>query len=185
MTRASVPSRARAASMSASVGPVRIAIRLNSEYLLEDLANRRERIELPALHLTEQAGELGIVGDGLLEVRLGPRARDCEDLAREVVRTPFREQPVLLQMPRCSAIFAQSSSMPSPLTASVRTIGGCQPSSSPSARIERTSFTIVFAAGWSRLLTAMTSGISMIPALSAWIESPDPGISTSRTVSAI
>ena len=45
--------------------------------------------------------------------------------------------------------------------------------------MERTSFTIVLAAGWSRLLTAITSGISMIPALSAWIESPEPGMSTS------
>ena len=50
---------------------------------------------------------------------------------------------------------------------------------------ERTSFSIVFAAGWSILLIAITSGISMIPAFSAWIESPEPGISTSTTVSAI
>jgi hypothetical protein len=34
------------------------------------------------------------------------------------------------------------------------------------------------------LLIAITSGISMIPAFSAWIESPEPGISTSSTVSA-
>ena len=38
--------------------------------------------------------------------------------------------------------------------------------------------------GWSDLFTTITSGISMTPALSAWIESPDPGISTSTTVSA-
>ena len=43
---------------------------------------------------------------------------------------------------------------------------------------------IVRAAGWSHLLMTMTSGISMTPALSAWIESPDPGCSTSTTVSA-
>ena len=39
-------------------------------------------------------------------------------------------------------------------------------------------------AGWSALLTTITSGISITPALSAWIESPEPGISTSATVSA-
>ena len=64
------------------------------------------------------------------------------------------------------------------------TIGGFQSRSWSRARIDRTSATIVFAAGWSILLTAITSGISMIPAFSAWIESPEPGISTSSTVSA-
>ena len=37
--------------------------------------------------------------------------------------------------------------------------------------------------GWSALLTTMMSGISITPAFSAWIESPEPGISTSTTVS--
>src|SRR5919204_1112876 len=46
VTRARWPIRPRAASMSASVGPVRIAIRLDSEDFLEDLAHGRERIEL-------------------------------------------------------------------------------------------------------------------------------------------
>ena len=49
----------------------------------------------------------------------------------------------------------------------------------------RTSFAVVAASGWSSLLIAITSGISMIPAFSAWTESPEPGISTSTTVSAI
>ena len=75
--------------------------------------------------------------------------------------------------------------MPSPRTASVRTIGGFQPSLGPSESTCRTSFSIVFASGWSILLIAITSGISMIPAFSAWIESPEPGISASTTVSAI
>ena len=65
------------------------------------------------------------------------------------------------------------------------TIGGFHARSRSSERTERTSFSIVFAAGWSILLIAITSGISMIPAFSAWIESPEPGISTSTTVSAI
>ena len=75
--------------------------------------------------------------------------------------------------------------MPSPRTASVRTIGGFHPSCGPSESTWRTSFSIVFAIGWSILLIAITSGISMIPAFSAWIESPEPGISASTTVSAI
>ncbi len=79
----------------------------------------------------------------------------------------------------------RASSTPSPRTASVRTIGGFQPSCGPSASTCRTSFSIVFAIGWSILLIAITSGISMIPAFSAWIESPEPGISASTTVSAI
>ena len=41
------------------------------------------------------------------------------------------------------------------------------------------------ASGWSSLLIAITSGISMIPAFSACTESPEPGISASTTVSAI
>ena len=39
--------------------------------------------------------------------------------------------------------------------------------------------------GWSSLLIAITSGISITPAFSAWIESPEPGISASTIVSAI
>ena len=37
--------------------------------------------------------------------------------------------------------------------------------------------------GWSDLLTTMMSGISMTPAFSAWIESPEPGIRTRMIVS--
>ena len=51
--------------------------------------------------------------------------------------------------------------------ASVMTIFGRHSLSLSSERIEATSFTMVFAAGWSILLIAITSGISMIPAFSA------------------
>ena len=44
---------------------------------------------------------------------------------------------------------------------------------------------MVRAAGWSALLMTITSGISITPALSACTESPEPGISTSTTVSAL
>ena len=73
------------------------------------------------------------------------------------------------------SISSHSCSTFSPRAASVRTIGGRQARSGSRARIERTSVSIVFAAGWSILFTAITSGISMIPAFSAWIESPEPG----------
>ena len=74
--------------------------------------------------------------------------------------------------------------MPSARLASVLTIGTRQPSWGPSDSTPRISRTIVSVSGWSDLLTTITSGISITPALSAWIESPEPGISTSTTVSA-
>jgi hypothetical protein len=85
---------------------------------------------------------------------------------------------------RCSAIFSASSSVPSFRLASVFTIGTRQPSCGPSDSTPRISRTIVSVSGWSALLTAITSGISITPAFKAWIESPLPGISTSTIVSA-
>jgi hypothetical protein len=65
------------------------------------------------------------------------------------------------------------------------TIGTFQPpSTGASDSTPRISRTIVSVSGWSALLTTMMSGISITPALSAWIESPDPGISTSTIESA-
>src|SRR5512133_4339744 len=61
-------SRCRASWMSASVGAVRSVAKV--EHLLHYLPHRRQRIELAPLHLVEQAPELGIVGHGLLEMRL-------------------------------------------------------------------------------------------------------------------
>ena len=74
--------------------------------------------------------------------------------------------------------------MPVPLAASAVTIGGIQPSCGPSVSTPLISRTIVSVSGWSALLTTMRSGISITPALSAWIESPEPGCSTRTTVSA-
>ena len=65
------------------------------------------------------------------------------------------------------------------------TIGTTQPpSAGASESTPRISRTIVSVSGWSALLTTITSGISITPALSAWIESPEPGMSTSTTESA-
>ena len=77
-----------------------------------------------------------------------------------------------------------SSSTPVPSTASVCTIGTFHGPCGASDRTPRISRTIVCVSGWSALLTTMMSGISMIPAFSAWTESPPPGMRTSRTVSA-
>src|SRR5919199_458134 len=96
--RATPSSRFLAASMSASVGAVRTAIRANSEDFFQDLADRGQRIELAPGHLVEEAAELRVVRDGLLEVLFRARARDGEDLAGEVARTPIGQQPRLLEV---------------------------------------------------------------------------------------
>jgi len=61
VTRATSSSRPRAASTSAIVGPVKV------EHLLQDLVHGRQRIELAPLNRCEDAPELGVVGDLLLE----------------------------------------------------------------------------------------------------------------------
>ena len=63
-------------------------------------------------------------------------------------------------------------------------IGTRQPRCGASDSTPRISRTIVSVSGWSALLTTMMSGISMTPAFSAWIESPEPGIRTNTMVSA-
>ena len=85
---------------------------------------------------------------------------------------------------RWASSCSTSASTPSPRTASVLTIGTRQPRWGASESTPRISRTIVSVRGWSALLTTMMSGISMIPAFSAWIESPEPGMSTRTTVSA-
>ena len=92
---------------------------------------------------------------------------------------------------------ARAASAPAPRrpcrgVASVLTIGTRQlPRASSGVRSRfasdstpRISRTIVSVSGWSALLMTITSGISITPAFSAWIESPEPGISTSTIVSA-
>ena len=63
-------------------------------------------------------------------------------------------------------------------------IGTRQPSCGARLSTPRISRTIVSVSGWSALLTTMMSGISITPAFSAWMLSPEPGISTSTTESA-
>ena len=118
------------------------------------------------MHLVEQAAQLRIVRDRLLQVGLRAGGCDRENLAREVLAAPCVEKAVRLEVGAVTGDLLPQLGTPSPVTASVRTIGGFQSLSMSRARIERTSFSIVF--GRMVLLTTITSGISMIPAFSAW-----------------
>src|SRR5438874_1358230 len=96
VTRATPSSRSRARSISGSPGAVAVAI-VDSEHLLEYLPYRRQRVELPRLHLGEQPPQLGVVRHRLLEVAARPARSDREDLAREIGSAPLLELPALLE----------------------------------------------------------------------------------------
>src|SRR4051812_32374007 len=89
VTRAIPSRRARAASMSGSVGAVSVAA--NSEHLLQDLTNCAERVELAALYLVEEPPKLRVVRDSMLEIALGPGGCNGEYLAGEIAAAPFFE----------------------------------------------------------------------------------------------
>src|SRR3954447_18214708 len=84
----------RAASTAAGGGAVFVA---KVEHLLEYLAHRGERVELAALDLVEQPPQLGVAGDGVLEVLLRADRRHREHLVREVPPAPLLEPPVLAE----------------------------------------------------------------------------------------
>ena len=107
-----------------------------------------------------------------------PRPPGCGGGAPRAARRPRARRGA-------PSIASQSSSMPSPRIASVSTIGGCGPDGAEREHLPHVVRASAAACGWSGLLIAITSGISMIPAFSACTESPEPGISTSTTVSAI
>src|SRR5687767_14311182 len=71
---------------------------LNPEYLLHDLSNRAQRVELPPLHLAEEALELLVPPDGALEMRFRPRAGDREHLAGEMLGAAALQEPFVLQV---------------------------------------------------------------------------------------
>src|SRR6185437_1977994 len=79
-----------------SPGAVAVAI-VDLEHLLEYLPYRRQRVELPGLHLGEQAPQLVVVRHRLLEMTACPAGSDREDLAREVRPAPLLELPALLE----------------------------------------------------------------------------------------
>src|SRR4051795_6154469 len=102
VTRATSASPRRAASNSMSVGPVvsvaiAVILSMNVEDLLHDLAHGRQRVELSALDLVEQAPQLGVARDRALEMRLRAGGGNREDLAGEVFAAPLLEQPLLLE----------------------------------------------------------------------------------------
>src|SRR2546430_16504894 len=76
--------------MSPSVGAVLVA---KLEDLLHYLSDRRQWIELAALHLVQQPPQLGISFDGPLQMGLGAARRACEHLAREVLPAAFLGAP--------------------------------------------------------------------------------------------
>src|SRR6476620_2533447 len=85
--------RSRASEMSAA--PI---VAIDPEHLFDDLPYRGQRIELPVGDLVQQAPQLRILGDGVLEVRLRPRGGDREHLAREVPPPPLLQQPIALEV---------------------------------------------------------------------------------------
>src|SRR2546427_156036 len=95
VTRATPSRRRRAASISLSSGAVLVA---KVEDLLNDVANGRQRVELSALDGVEDAPQLGVVGHRALEVSLGARRGDGEDLARQVPPPPLLQPAVSLEM---------------------------------------------------------------------------------------
>src|SRR5436305_3814234 len=96
VTRATPSSRSRARSISGSPGAVVVAI-VNPEDLLEYLAHRGQRVELPCLHLGEEPPQLVVVRHRLLEVPARPARRNGEDLAREIRSAPLLQLPALLK----------------------------------------------------------------------------------------
>src|ERR671938_113780 len=87
--------RSRAASMSASVGAVRI---VNAEDLVEDLADGAQRVELAPLHLVQQAAQLRVVRHRLLEVLLRARGGDREDLAAQIAAASLLQLAGVLEV---------------------------------------------------------------------------------------
>src|SRR5688500_16497977 len=97
--------RPRAASMSAipgaSIGWDSIAwapiAGLDVEHRFDDLAYRRQGIELPAFDGVEEAPQLRVRAHRDLEVCLRAARGDREDLRREVAPSPLVEPPVTLE----------------------------------------------------------------------------------------
>src|SRR5436190_16041967 len=96
VTRATPSSRSRACSISGSPGAASVAI-VDPEDLFEYLAYRDQWVELTCLHLREQSPQLGVVGNGLLEMMACPTRGDREHLTGEVGPATLLELPALLE----------------------------------------------------------------------------------------
>src|SRR6476619_1327617 len=83
----------RATSISVSVGPVVSVAKM--EHLVNDLSNRGERVELSALYLVEQPAELRIPRDGVFEMHLRARRRNCEHLGGEMLAAALLQESLV------------------------------------------------------------------------------------------
>src|SRR5919197_1324568 len=90
---ATTPAR-RSSSISLRLGAVFVA---KFEHLPKYLPHRGERVKLPALDLVQQAPQLGVAGDRLLEVRPRAGGGDREHLTGQVLPSPLLEPPVGLE----------------------------------------------------------------------------------------
>src|SRR6187455_790832 len=73
-------------------------VAIDPEHLFDDLPYRGQRVELAVGDLVQQAAQLWILGDGVLEVRLRPRGGNREDLAREVPSPPLLQKALALEV---------------------------------------------------------------------------------------
>ena len=155
-----------------------------SGFPVEQLRSGAGRVELAFYNLVEERLDLGVVelaraacGAGGPSPAPSPRCAGCAGGAPRACPPPGCARGA-----RRSRLRARRRPRRATPPSS-----GPGPSSSAPARAtgrSRISRTIVSVSGWSFLFTTITSGISITPALSAWIESPEPGISASTTVSA-
>src|SRR5438445_3144218 len=82
--------------MSASVGAICSVAKL--EHLLHDLLHRGQRVELPPLHLVQDAPQLRVVLNRTLEMRLGTTGCNREHLTGEILAPALLEAPLRLQV---------------------------------------------------------------------------------------
>src|SRR4051812_13719681 len=99
------PMRSRAAWMSARLGPVFVAIGVAArvglvgevEHGLEDGMHRGERIELTPFDAVQEAPQLGIVGDRVLQMPARAGGGDREDLGGQVAAPSLVERAIALE----------------------------------------------------------------------------------------
>ena len=139
-------------------------------------------IELAALEQrVEQRAQPGSSSHAGLQAARGARGGEREDLALQVRRAGAPRRPVLAEpravrvdlLPRARGCPRPRPRRSRPRAAASVALAERERRGAARARSEP-------AAGWSALLITITSGISMTPALSAWIESPEPGMQHER-----
>ena len=180
-----VPRQGRDRLRRAAADRARAQFLTRASRALEDRLRGAGRIELARDDPVEQLAHLVVAGDRLLQLAAQPVGRDREHLVHQVAPAALGQRPLRLDV---GAVLGERvGQLLDPVVAD--RLGADDrhlPARAwpPSASTPLISRTIVSVSGWSALLTTITSGISITPALSAWIESPEPGISTSTTVSA-